>query len=66
VFLGYPERAQAGNRKSLAIGREVTASLGDLALALSWSAHLSLLLRDPKTAASHSDEAVRLGHEHGF
>jgi predicted ATPase len=26
----------------------------------------SLLLRDPKTAASQSDEAVRLGHEHGF
>jgi tetratricopeptide (TPR) repeat protein len=64
--LGYPERAQASNTKSLAIGREVTASLGDLALALSFSAHLSLLLRDPKTAASHSDEAVRLGHEHGF
>ena len=65
-FLGYPERAQASNRKSLAIGREVTASLGDLALALSFSAHLSLLLRDTETAASHSDEAVRVGHEHGF
>ena len=63
-FLGYPERAQASNRKSLAIGREVTASLGELALALSLSAHLSLLLRDPKTAASHSDEAIRLLHEH--
>jgi hypothetical protein len=50
----------------LAIGREVTASLADLALALSFSALVSLLLRDPKTAASHSDEAVRLGHEHGF
>jgi hypothetical protein len=57
-FLGYPERAQASNRKSLAIGREVTASLGDLALALTLSAFFSLLLRDPKTAASHSDEAV--------
>ena len=65
-FLGYPERAKASNSKSLAIGREVTASLGDLALALSFSAWLSLLLRDPKTAASDSDEAVRLGHEHGF
>ena len=65
-FLGYPERAQASNRKMLAIGREVTASLGDLALALTLSAFFSLLLRDPKTAASHSDEAVRLGHEHGF
>jgi class 3 adenylate cyclase/tetratricopeptide (TPR) repeat protein len=65
-FLGYPERAQASNRNSLAIGREVTASPGDLAMALSWSAHLSLLLRDPKTAAPHSDEAVRLVHEHGF
>jgi predicted ATPase len=65
-FLGYPERAQASNRKLLAIGREVTASLADLALALSWSAMTSLLLRDPKTAASHSDEAVRLVHEHGF
>jgi class 3 adenylate cyclase/tetratricopeptide (TPR) repeat protein len=65
-FLGYPERAQASNRKMLAIGREVTASLADLALALTLSAFFSLLLRDPKTAASHSDEAVRLGHEHGF
>jgi predicted ATPase/class 3 adenylate cyclase len=65
-FSGYPERAQASNRKLLAIGREVTASLGDLALALSFSALLSLLLRDPKTAASHSDEAVRLVREHGF
>jgi predicted ATPase len=66
VFLGYPERAQAINRKSLAIGREVTASLGDLALALGHSALLSLLLRDPRTAASQSGEAVRLGQEHGF
>jgi hypothetical protein len=65
-FLGYPERAQASNRKLLAIGREVTASVGDLALALTLSAFFSLLLRDPKTAASHSGEAVRLGHEHGF
>ena len=65
-LLGYPERAQASNRKSLAIGREVTASLADLAMALSWSAMTSLLLRDPKTAASHSHEAVRLCHEHGF
>ena len=65
-FLGYPERAQASNRKLLAIGREVTASLADLALALSWAAMTSLLLRDPKTAASHSGEAVRLGHEYGF
>jgi predicted ATPase len=65
-LLGYPERAHASNRKSLAIGREVTASSGDLAFALSMSAHLSLLLRDPKTAASPSDEAVRLAHEHGF
>jgi adenylate cyclase len=63
--LGYPERAQTSNRNSLAIGHEVLASPGDLALALAWSAHLSLLLRDPKTAASHSDEAVRRGHEHG-
>jgi predicted ATPase len=65
-FSGYPKRAQASNRKALAIGREVTASLGDLALALSLSATLSLLLRDPKTAASQSGEAVRLCHEHGF
>ncbi|MBV8361099.1 MAG: tetratricopeptide repeat protein, partial [Deltaproteobacteria bacterium] len=65
-FLGYPERAQASNRKLLAIGREVTASLGDLALALSLSAVLSLLLRDPRTAASQSGEAIRLGQEHGF
>jgi tetratricopeptide (TPR) repeat protein len=65
-FLGYPERAQATNRKLLAVGREVTASIGDLALALTLSAVLSLLLRDPTTAASQSDEAVRLGHEHGF
>ena len=65
-FLGYPERAQASNRKMLAIGREVTASLADLALALTLSAFFSLLLENPKTAASHSDEAVRLGHEHGF
>jgi tetratricopeptide (TPR) repeat protein len=64
--LGYPERAQATNRKLLAVGREVTTSIGDLALALTFSTVLSLLLRDPKTAASHSDEAVRLGHEHGF
>ena len=66
LFLGYPERAQASDRKSLAIGCEVTASSGDLAFALSMSAHLSLLLRDPKTAASPSGEAVRLAHEHGF
>ena len=65
-FLGYPERAQASNTRLLAIGREVTASLGDLAMALSLSAHLSYLLRDPKTAASHSGQAVRLSHEHGF
>jgi predicted ATPase len=64
--LGYPERAQISNRKSLDIGREVKASLGDLALALSFSAHLSYLLRDPETAVSHSGEAVRLSHEHGF
>src|SRR5215469_5314864 len=57
-YLGYPERAQASNRKLLAIGREVTASLADLAVALAWSAMTSLLLRDPKTAASPSDEAV--------
>jgi tetratricopeptide (TPR) repeat protein len=64
---GYPERAQASNRKLVAIGREVTASLADLAMALSFSALGSLLLReDPKTAASHSGEAVRLAHEHGF
>src|SRR5271156_2639352 len=65
-FLGYPDRAQASNRKMLAIGREVTASVGDLALTLTLSAFFSLLLRDPKTAASHSDGAVRMGHEHGF
>ncbi|HKV53160.1 MAG TPA: hypothetical protein VJN94_00835 [Candidatus Binataceae bacterium] len=64
--MGYPERAQASNRKSLAIGREVTASPGDLALALAFSAHLSLLLRDAKTGASYSREAVRLANEHGF
>jgi predicted ATPase len=65
-FSGYPERAEAINRKSLAIGREVTASPGDLALALAFSAFLSLQLRDSKTAASYSHEAVRLAHEHGF
>ena len=65
-LLGYPEQAQASDRKSLAIGREVTASLGDLAMALTLSALSSLLLRDPKTAASHSDEALRLGREYGF
>ena len=65
-FLGYPELAKATNRTLLAVGREVTASIGDLALALTLSAFFSLLLRDPKTAASQSDEAVRLGHEHGF
>jgi predicted ATPase len=53
-FLGYPERAQVSNRKSLTVGREATASLADLAVALTLSAFLSLLLRDPKTAASHS------------
>ena len=64
--MGYPERAQASNRKSLAIGREVTASLGDLALALTHSAFLSLMMGDPKTAPGHSDEAIRLAHELGM
>jgi class 3 adenylate cyclase len=65
-YSGYPERAQAADRKSLSIGREATATLGDLALALTLSALTSLLLRNPKTAASQSEEALRLGNEHSF
>ncbi len=35
-------------------------------MSLTFSAFLNLLLRDAETAAWYSDEAVRLGHEHGL
>jgi hypothetical protein len=64
--LGYPERATARSRESLAVARDVGAISADLTAALVWSAFLNLLLRNWKTASSHTDEASRLAHEHGF
>jgi class 3 adenylate cyclase/tetratricopeptide (TPR) repeat protein len=64
-FLGYPERATARSSESFAVAREI-ASPSDLTAAVIWAGGLNVLLREPKTARAHADEARRLAHEHGL
>jgi len=65
-FLGYPESAVAKSIESFAVAREIPASPSDLTAAVIWAGGLNVLLREPKTAQAHADEALRLAHEHGL
>jgi class 3 adenylate cyclase/tetratricopeptide (TPR) repeat protein len=63
--LGYPSQAMQSSEALITAARALSDPFL-LATVLYFASHLQYLLRDPRAARRFADEALSLGHSHGF